>query len=327
MAGLSRQKQKLLIMKRLFEERTDENHAITGAKLIEYLNQYGIKAERKTIYDDIKILTDSGMEIETTKIGHSNAYYLSGRTFQDEELFILADAVASSKFLTQKKSKDLIKKIQSLTSDYKSKELRRSIYVNGRTKTFNEHIYYVINKIQDGIFNNFDIRFKYYEYNIDKQRQLKHGGETYTVSPYIMVWENENYYLVCYCSKHKKICRYRIDRMTQVTITETPRKELTDEEKAEVTNLQSVYHMYGGEFENVQIEFNNSLINAVIERFGDKIICHRNSENTFYINQEVQIAPAFWGWLFQFGNKARLLGPERVVQQAKSVLDEIKSCY
>ena len=132
--------------------------------------------------------SDSGMDIETTKIGHSNAYYLGDRTFQDEELFILADAVASSKFLTQKKSKELIKKIQSLTSEHKSKQLRRSIYVDGRTKTFNEQIYIVINKIQDGIFNNFDIKFRYYEYNIDKQRQLKHGGEVYTVSPYFMLW-------------------------------------------------------------------------------------------------------------------------------------------
>ncbi|MGN0594314.1 MAG: helix-turn-helix transcriptional regulator [Hominimerdicola sp.] len=327
MAGLSRQKQKLLIMKKLFEEKTDEEHPITGAKLIEILNMNGIKAERKTIYDDIKILSDSGMDIETTKIGHSNAYYLGKRTFQDEELFILADAVASSKFLTQKKSKELIKKIQSLTSEHKSKQLRRTIYVDGRTKTFNEQIYVVINKIQEGIFNNFDIKFRYYEYNIDKQRQLKHGGEVYTVSPYVMLWENENYYLVCYCSKHKKICRYRIDKMTQVSVTETPRKELTEEEKLEVSNLQSIYKMYSGEPEEVQIEFNNSLINAVIDRFGEKVICHKNSDTTFYINQQVQIAPTFWGWLFQFGGKARVIGPERVVQQAKSVLDELKACY
>lgn len=327
MAGLSRQKQKLLIMKKLFEEKTDEEHPITGARLIEILNTNGIKAERKTIYDDIKILSDSGMDIETTKIGHSNAYYLGDRTFQDEELFILADAVASSKFLTQKKSKELIKKIQSLTSEHKSKQLRRSIYVDGRTKTFNEQIYIVINKIQDGIFNNFDIKFRYYEYNIDKQRQLKHGGEVYTVSPYVMLWENENYYLVCYCSKHKKICRYRIDKMTQVSVTETPRKELTEEEKLEVSNLQSIYKMYSGEPEDVQIEFNNSLINAVIDRFGEKVICHKNSDTTFYINQQVQVAPTFWGWLFQFGGKARVIGPERVVQQAKSVLDELKACY
>ena len=141
MTGVSRQKQKLLTMKKLFETKTDEKHTITGNRLIEILGDYGIKAERKTIYDDIKTLCDSGMDIEITKDGHSNAYYLAQRLFQDEELYVLADAVASSRFLTQKKSKELLKKIQSLTSEHKAKDLRRMVYVSNRTKTFNEQIY------------------------------------------------------------------------------------------------------------------------------------------------------------------------------------------
>ena len=135
MTGVSRQKQKLLTMKKLFETKTDEKHTITGNRLIEILGDYGIKAERKTIYDDIKTLCDSGMDIEITKDGHSNAYYLAQRLFQDEELYVLADAVASSRFLTQKKSKELLKKIQSLTSEHKAKDLRRMVYVSNRTKT------------------------------------------------------------------------------------------------------------------------------------------------------------------------------------------------
>ena len=314
-------------MKQLFEHRTDEKHTLTGNRLIEILGENGIKAERKTIYDDIKTLCDSGMDIETTKDGHSNAYYLADRLFQDEELYVLADAVASSKFLTLKKSKELIKKLQQLTSDYKAKDLRRLVYVENRTKTFNEQIYYAINKIQEGIFTQSQIRFKYFEYTVEKKKQLKHGGEVYTVSPYALVWENENYYLVCFSEKHQKISRFRVDRMTQVDMTELPARDLSDEEQAEVTNLQSLYGMYGGELMELKIQFDNSLINVVMDRFGEKTICHKNSENTFYINREVQIAPTFWGWLFQFGSKAKILEPAAAVEMAKAEIEKLSSNY
>ena len=314
-------------MKQLFEHRTDEKHTLTGNRLIEILGENGIKAERKTIYDDIKTLCDSGMDIETTKDGHSNAYYLADRLFQDEELYVLADAVASSKFLTLKKSKELIKKLQQLTSDYKAKDLRRLVYVENRTKTFNEQIYYAINKIQEGIFTQSQIRFKYFEYTVEKKKQLKHGGEVYTVSPYALVWENENYYLVCFSEKHQNISRFRVDRMTQVDMTELPARDLSDEEHAEVTNLQSLYGMYGGELMELKIQFDNSLINVVMDRFGEKTICHKNSENTFYINREVQIAPTFWGWLFQFGSKAKILEPASAVEMAKAEIGKLSSNY
>lgn len=327
MTGVSRQKQKLLTMKKLFETKTDEKHTITGNRLIEILGEYDIKAERKTIYDDIKTLCDSGMDIEITKDGHSNAYYLAQRLFQDEELYVLADAVASSRFLTQKKSKELLRKIQSLTSEYKAKDLRRMVYVSNRTKTFNEQIYYAINSIQEGIFGSVEIRFKYFEYTVEKRKQLRHGGEVYTVSPYSLVWENDNYYLVCYCEKHEKICRYRVDRMTQVTVTDIPRRELSEEEKTEVTNRQAIYGMYGGELMTLQLQFDNKLIDVVMDRFGEKTICHKNSDTTFYINEEVQVAPTFWGWLFQFGPQAKVLGPEKAVKMAKEAIAQVADCY
>lgn len=327
MAGLSKQKQKLLIMEQLFNKRTDENHALTGNQLIDILAHQDIKAERKTIYDDIATLCDSGIKLEVTKIGHSNAYFLSERLFQDEELFLLADAVASSKFLTIKKSNELIKKLQSLTSDHKAKQLRRSIYVDNRTKAFNENIYYTINTVQEGIFSDRNITFNYFEYSLEKRKQLKHGGELYTVSPFQLIWENDNYYLACYCFKHKKICRYRVDRMTNVSVSDEKRCKLTEEEAEEMKNQRSLYSMYGGEEETVQIQFDNSLINVVIDRFGERVICHQNSENTFYINADVQISPTFWGWLFQFGDKAKILGPSQVAVMAQRKIKELADMY
>lgn len=327
MAGLSRQKQKLLLLEQLFNKRTDEDHALTGNQLIEILGNQGIKAERKTIYDDIATLCDSGLNLEVTKSGHSNAYFLADRLFQDEELFLLADAVSSSKFLTIKKSNELIKKLQALTSDYKAKQLRRSIYVDNRTKAFNECIYYTINTVQEGIFNDKNITFNYYEYSVEKKKQLKHGGELYSVSPFQLIWENDNYYLACYCFKHGKICRYRVDRMANVSVTNEKRRKLTKEEDAELKNQRSVYSMYGGEEQSLQIQFHNSLINVVIDRFGERIICHQNSKDTFYINVDVQISPTFWGWLFQFGTKAKILGPSQAVAMAKDEVKKLNNLY
>ena len=327
MAVQSRQKQKLLTMKRLFEMKTDEEHSFTGAKLIEILGTMGIKAERKTIYDDIKTLCDSGMDIVTVKDGHSNAYYLGDRVFQQEELFVLADAIASSRFLTKKKSQELIKKLQMLTSEYKGKQLRRQIHVDSRVKNFNEQIYYSVNKIQEGIFDEKEIRFKYTEFNPDKKQILKHGGEFYTVSPYSLVWENENYYLVCFCNKHEKICRYRVDRMLNVEVAETAAKKLTDEEKTEVLNMQTIYGMYGGKIESITMQFENSLANAVIDKFGMNCHPHRNSDDTFCLTADVQIAPTFWGWFFQFGSRAKILAPDTVIEQAQEYLKEISDNY
>ena len=298
----------------LFRQKTDEEHPLTGNQLIDILAAEGIKAERKTIYDDIATLCDSGLNIETTKSGHSNAYYLGERLFQDEELFVLSDAVASSKFLTIKKSNELIKKLQTLTSEHKAGQLRRSIYVDNRTKAFNEFIYYNINTIQNGIFSDREITFKYFEYNLEKKKQLKHGGELYTVSPYQLIWENDNYY-------------YRVDRMTGVEISDSKRKELDENEEKELKNQKSLYSMYGGKEETLRLQFENSLMNVVIDRFGEKVICHPNSENSFFIICDVQLAPTFWGWLFQFGDKAKVLAPDYVVDIAKRKLEEIAKVY
>ena len=165
-------------------------------------------------------------------------------------------------------------------------------------------------------------------YNLNKKKILRHDGEIYTVSPFVTVWEEDNYYLVCYCNKHEKICRYRIDRMANVKVNPgDKRRELTADEKLDVTNNQSLYSMYGGERVTVTIRFAKHLLATVIDRFGEKIICHQDSDDTFYINAEVQISPTFWGWLFKFGSEARVLAPQNVVEAAKKQLDDIRKGY
>lgn len=325
--GASIQKQKLLFMYRLLNENTDEENPLTGKEIIDILSANGIKEERKTLYDDIATIRGSGLAIEITKKGHSNAYYVGERLFSTEELFVLADAVASSKFLTQKKSSELIKKLQRLTSASKAKSLRRQIFVENRAKTFNENIYYTISEINEAIFNRKMITFQYYSYDSSRRKKLRHGGEIYKVSPYYLIWKNDNYYLICHSHKRDGIVYFRADRMTRVTAVDEKRTELSIDQQEVAKNLRSTFDMYTGTPERVTIEIDSSLIDVMIDRFGERIFFNRTGENSFSFSADVQISPTFWGWLFQFGEKARVLEPEWVVKKAKEQSQRILELY
>lgn len=325
--GFQRQKLKLLILEKILLSETDENHKLTGSEIISKLAAAGISCERKTVYDDIESLALSGLDVVTEKDGHMNYYYVASRLFQDEELLVLADAVSSSKFLTRKKSDELIKKLQTLTSKHKGQRLRRSIYVNGRVKTYNEGIYYSINAIHEAIFKDLQITFHYTEYDIDKKRKYRHHGEVYQVSPFYLIWENECYYLVCYCKKHDELCRYRVDRMEDVCLTDEPRRSLSIDEAELARELRGTYNMYGGVRETVTVEMSAKLINVVIDRFGEGVHIRRSGDDSFIVRLDVSISPTFWGWLFQFGSDARVTAPEWVVDEAKKKLGEIAALY
>lgn len=321
------QKQKLLILQKILLEKTDDHHSLTVNDIIKELEQYEIKVERKTVYDDVNTLSAFGMDIVIDKKGHSNAYYVGERVFQDVELQLLADAVASSKFLTQKKSNELIKKLQSFTSKFNANHLRRSIYVENRAKTFNEKIYYTINTIHEAIYNKKKISFKYYEYTLEKKKRLKHDGEIYTVSPYYLIWESGYYYLICHSEKHGTLSRFRVDRMTNVDLILEKAKELSQSETDIAKSLRSTYSMFGGESEMVTLELDNSLIDVIIDRYGDGVTIRKASETTFTARIEVQISPPFWGWLFQFGTKAKVIFPPNVVNQASDWLNNLAEIY
>lgn len=323
----SKQKQKLIYLQKILLEQTDEHHKLSGPELISQLRLYGISAERKTIYDDVAALAESGLDICVERQGHSNVYYVGSRLFQEEELYVLADAVASSKFLTQKKSNELIKKLQQLTSKYNAQHLRRTVYVSNRVKTYNETIYYLTNAIHEAINSNLQISFKYTEYDLSKNKRFRHGGEVYTVSPYYLIWENDCYYLVCYCNKHQKISRYRVDRMAEVSILKEKRRELTMDEDSFAKSLRATYNMYGGMEASVVLEMSDKLINVVIDRYGDTIHPNPIGGGRFTVRLDVQISPTFWGWLFQFGTDAKVLAPEWAVSEAKKLLADIWSTY
>ena len=267
------------------------------------------------------------MDIVVSKKAHANSYYVGSLLFQQEELAVLVDAVASSKFLTKKKSNELIAKFQTLTNIYNRKKLKRDIYVGGRVKSFNESLYYNISNIQNAIFSRHKISFKYNKYNLQKQKQFRNRGEWYTVSPYHLIWENDNYYLICYCDKHEKICRYRVDKIAQVYASDEKCRELNEDESDFAKSLRSMYNMYGGTQEKITVQFDNSLIGVVIDRFGKDISVHDVTDETFKVFLDVQISPTFWGWIFQFGNKVKIISPQRVVEQARNEIDKLSQLY
>ena len=327
MSQQPRVKPKLLLLRDILLEKTNEDHCLTVPEIIAELSKYGIKVERKTVYDDIETLINFGLDIVITKRSHSNAYYIGSRTFQTEELQVLADAVASSKFLSNRKSDELISKLQKLTDVYSAKDLKRSVYIEGRVKTFNEQIYYNINSIHHGINSKKKISFRYFSLDINKKKQYKNNGEKYYVSPYYLVWDNDNYYLVCFCEKHQNISRYRVDRMTNVEVSETASR-VPEKDEADIAKSHcSTFGMYGGEKVRITLELDNDLIPVIIDRYGNNAMLRKKTDTKSIAVIEVQISPPFWGWLFQFGSKARIIEPQYAVKQAKQQLQEIINIY
>lgn len=324
MAGVSRQKQKLLIMEQLFSQRTDEAHAITGNELINILKEMGIKAERKTIYDDIATLCDAGLDIQTTKSGHSNAYYMASRQFTDEELAVLVDAVASSRFLTIKRSNELIRKLQRLTSEHKAPALRRSVHIENRTKSSNDPIFGVIDTVEEAIHSDRQVELILGETSADKKRQ----GKAVSVSPFLLVWENDHYYIIGRVENGEQpgLTRFRADRAADAVLSKEKRVPLSEGEELEARKLKSPLDNQGT-LEEVRIRFDASLLDYVFDRFGDKVSVRSEDNGELSVDVAVQLSPSFWGWLFGFGEKARIVSPGFVRDMAADRLSMIAARY
>jgi predicted DNA-binding transcriptional regulator YafY len=317
------QKLKLLYLLKILMEKTDAEHTLTVPEMIKELNKYNINAERKSIYDDIESLKTFGIDILCRK-SKTYDYYIASRTFQLAELKLLADAVASSKFITEKKSKQLIKKIGSLTSSHEAKQLTRQIYVAGRVKTMNEKIYYNVDIIHQAISSNKQISFKYFEYTIDKKKHYRNDGNLYTASPYALTWDDENYYMISYYEKYESITHFRVDKMENIEILEL---KSHNEEINIAEYTKKIFSMYGGEEETVRIQFDNSLLGVVIDRFGKDTVTYKVNDNNFMAILTVELSPPFWGWIFQFGNKVRIVSPENVKDMFVKYIDAVREEY
>lgn len=331
MAGSSNQKLKLLYLMKIFMEQTDEDHPLAVAELISELSKQGIAAERKSIYNDLSLLQDYGLDICKVH-SKTHGYFLGNREFELPELRLLVDAVQSARFITPRKSKELVQKLERLTSINLSKNLHRQVYIEDRIKCTNEEVYYTIDKLHTAISTNRQVSFQYYEYDLNKNRRLRNGGMEYVISPYAMTWFDDHYYLVGNMEKWNDLSHFRIDRMCSVSITDKPRRDF--EEVSQYKNSfntadysKKLYSMFPGESEKIQIRFARHLVNAVLDRFGMDVSIVPEDDYHFIVTAEVIPSEGFISWLFIFGNDAEVLSPQTLRDKIKERIDKVRSIY
>lgn len=322
------QKLKLIYLIKIMLEKTDDEHGITMAEILQQLQLYDITAERKSIYTDFEVIRTLGIDIIGEKRDKTYYYHVGNRQFELAELKLLVDAIQSSKFITAKKSDELIKKVESFTSEHEAKQLQRQVFVTGRIKTMNESIYYNVDKIHTAISENKKIQFQYFQWNIKKEMELRKEGGFYCISPWALSWNNENYYMIGFDDKAAKIKHYRVDKMLKIGILEEKRlgKELFSRFDMAAYTRKS-FSMFGGEEENVKIEFANHLAGVVIDRFGKDVSIIPSDEKHFVINVNVAVSGQFFGWLMAMGNSVKVLWPEKVVSQLKEELKKLNELY
>ncbi len=327
MAKSANQKLRLLYLMRYLLEMSDEAHPVTTAEMIAHLAANGISAERKTIYDDLESLRLFGLDILQIK-AKTTGYYIGAREFELPELKLLVDSVQSSKFITQKKTLSLIKKIESLASKYDAQLLQRQVYVRNRVKSMNESVYYNVDELSAAITQNKAIRFKYFEYTVSKERRFRKDGGFYQVSPYALMWDDENYYLLAWDDAAGILKHYRVDKMTEICVLDSPRVGADAFESVDMSAYsQKVFGMFGGAQTRVQIKFANHLVSAVIDRFGKEIFLTPTDEGHFTVSLDVVVSPQFYGWLFGFGADVEVLSPAAVREEMGLLLKNTAALY
>ena len=322
MAKSPNQKLKLLYLMKILLEQTDENHRITMTEIIENLASYNISAERKSLYNDIESLRLYGLDIIGIQEGRTYFYYVGSRRFELAELKLLVDSVQSAKFITAKKSSELIKKLEGLASRYEASKLHRQVFVAGRVKTMNESIYYNVDRIQTAIGENSKITFQYFQWNVEKKMELRHDGAVYKVSPWALSWNDGNYYLIAYDGEKGIIKHFRVDKMLHIELNGEKREgEQVFQSFDMAAYARKMFGMYGGKEERVRLECENSFAGLIIDRFGKDVTLNRLDDTHFFVNVEAAVSRQFLSWVIGLGEGVKIAGPESVVARMK---DEIR---
>lgn len=329
MSKTEKQKLKLLYLLKILQEKTDEEHPLPTREIIDELAAYDIRAERKSIYDDIECLKLFGYEIEYIKARTGGGYYLAEREFELPELKLLVDAVQSSRFITQKKSRELIAKIEKLAGPFEGKQLQRQVFVVGRVKTENESIYYNVDHIHRAIQDNAPITFTYLNWNARKELEPRRDGRRYRVSPWALTWKDENYYLIAYDDTQEKIKHFRVDKMSNISQVEGERRAGAQAfgriDIAEYTNR--TFGMFGGETQTVTLMLPEELIGIILDRFGREIDIRRLPENRVSVRVRVTVSMQFYGWISGLGGEVTISGPGEVKEGYRDYLRRILQNY
>lgn len=318
------QKFKFTYLMKIMLEKTDDEHSLTMPQIMEELEKYDVTAERKSIYTDFQDMTEKfGVEIIKEQIGRETYYHVGARGFELAEVKLLIDAIQSSKFITQTKSRELITKIKSFVSEHQAKQLQRQVYINDRVKTMNESVYYNVDDIHTAINQNQKIRFKYFKWDINTKLVPRHNGDWFIVSPWALTWDDENYYMVAFDDLDSKIKHYRVDKMMHISIEEEKRSGrdvFRNFDMAEYS--KATFGMYQGQKAKVKIQFANYMCGVFIDRFGKDISFRPIDDEHSELHVDVNVSPQFFGWIFSLGKDVKVTGPSEVVERMKVLARE-----
>ena len=318
------QKFKFTYLMKIMLAKTDDEHALTMPQIMEELEKYDVTAERKSIYADFQDMTDKfGIEIVKEQIGRETYYHVGSREFELAEVKLLIDAIQSSKFITQTKSRELITKIKSFVSEHQAKQLQRQVYINDRVKTMNESVYYNVDDIHTAINQDKKIRFKYYKWDINKKLVPRHNGDWFVVSPWALTWDDENYYLVAFDDLDHRIKHYRVDKMMRISIEKEKRdgkEAFKNFDMAEYS--KATFGMYQGQKTKVKIRLANYMCGVFIDRFGKDITFRPVDNEHSELHVDVNVSPQFFGWIFSLGKDVKVVGPEEVVEELRAKTEE-----
>ena len=320
MAKTANQKVKLLRLYQLLLRQTDEDHPITVPQIIQELERFDIKAERKSIYDDLEALRQLGVDVQSRK-GRAPGWFIGERDFQLPEIKLLMDAVQSSRFITQKKSDALIAKLESLASVHQARQLQRQVYVSGRIKVMNESIYYNVDKLHAALAGQTAITFKYFDYDIFRQKVYRREGRRYAVSPYGLIWNSENYYLAGFDHSKRELRHYRVDKMAGLSVTSLPRdgdEACRDFDLAAYADKH--FGMFSGREGEITLRGRREMAGVVWDRFGQEVILAPDGEEHFTVTLPVVLSPQFFGWLFGLDGGLVLAAPREAVEEYRQHL-------
>ncbi|MBR0399059.1 MAG: WYL domain-containing protein [Eubacterium sp.] len=326
MAQTNNHKMALLIMLRELLQKTDEEHTLNAAELIRILEKYGYNADRRTIYSNVEILSDFGIDVQ--KKEDAPGYFIASREFELPELKLLVDAVQSSKFITRKKSEELIGKLMKLTNEQKATELNRSVYIRNRMKSGNEKVYYNVDDLHNAMNMDLQITFQYGEWNTAKRLIAKRDGKKYRVSPWALTWNDENYYLIAYDEIDGRIKHFRVDKMIRIELTEEPRsgrEQFRDFDLAAFA--KKTFGMYGGPDADVTLRCEKHLVGVLIDRFGDDIMIVPEGEDYIHVHVPVSVSPQFFGWVTGLGSGMEIVSPEHVRKEYLAFLQGVMKAY
>ena len=330
MASIAKQKIKLLYLMQVLLSSTDENKHLTTQDLINYLEELDISVERKTIFDDIATLKDFGLDIEVSKKKDNPGYYVVSRDFELAEIKLICDAILSSRFITEAKSKKLIEKLETLVGPSQRKELNRNVFVQGRIKTENVSSYYNVDHLHEAMADNKEITFQYLEWNIKKELEPRKNGQIYRVSPWALTIKDENYYLIAYDDKADMIKHYRVDKMLDIKIVKKSNRLGFNKFKVYDigTYTNQNFGMFSGQEETVTLQVNEDKVGIILDRFGKNIDIRPLSNNKVSCRVNVLVSKQFFGWVAGIGKDVIILAPKDIrneyIEYINSILEEYK---